>query len=169
MENKEPPTSKHLEIFFSMCFRSGQSRDIDIAMEYADTHGIHFSDGQVNALIASVAGSGDYTKTLEVWRKMEAAGVELRLSALCKVLQVAANERDFPTMPRLSKQLLQYRAVLSSHDVVSDTLKAVFQACRGAEDSVAMETTFILIDIFRMTRQKLSREMASVISQWVQR
>lgn len=168
-ENREPPPAKLLEMLFTMCFRSGRGSDVDIALEYAETHGVTLSKGQVNALITSVAKSGDYPRTKQICEKMEKLQIEFRLSALCALLQQAAVQGDFPFMLTLSKQLSRHKNSLTNLEVVKETLKKVFEACVSVEEPAAFEVGCILVDTYRITRQKLSREMAATLSNWLSR
>ena len=182
-ENNEPATSKNVDLLFTMCFRTGNVSDVELVIKYAERHGIKFSDGQMNAMLASIVRSGDYARTLEVWQKMETLGTELRLSGLCAMLEAATNERDFPTMLKLAKQLQEFKGVLIQQyssirgkdgggrdcHALEDTLKYVLQACVGVDSSVAMETSTAVIDVLRIIRRKLSREMLPVVTQWVER
>ena len=168
-ENKEPPNPKVLELLFTMCFRSGHHGDVDIALAYAEAHGLKLSEGQINALITSVSKLGNYTRTKEIYQKMEATRIKIRLSALCALLQQAASERDFSFLLVLSRQLSKYKNSLPDLKVVEETLKKVFEACTDAKDDAAFEVSCILVDTFRITRQKLSREVAAVFSSWCNR
>ena len=160
-----------IDLLLAMCFKTGKSSDIKIVLEYADRHGLKFREGHMNSLIVNLAKLGSYTKVLEIWRNMEESSEKVRLTTLCAILVVAANERDFPIMLKLAKQLKMKALAHYRHTHVSmtNTIKNVLITCKGMEDSVAMEATFELLDILRITRQKLSQEMAYVIGEWVNR
>ena len=166
LENNAQPHPKVLEIMFSMCLRSDLGSDVDIALTYAAMHDVKLSDGQINALMSWMARLGDYAKTKQIVKKMEKSGIELRLSALCTLMQQAATERDFPYLLGLSKQLRRHKSSLHTMELFEETLKHVFRASAGSDDQTALEIGRELVDTFRIMRQKLRREMANVISEW---
>ena len=169
LDNKEPPHPKGLEILFSLCFKSGLTSDVDIALSYADSHGVALNEGQTSAMLSAIAKSGDYAKTKQICKRMEDSGVDLRLSALCVMLQRAATERDFPYLLALSKQLSRHKAALHNLSLFGETLSHVFRATAGNEHPIVQEVGRVLVDTFRITRRKLSREMASEMSEWFNR
>ena len=165
-KNNEPPHSKMLEVLFSMCVRSRKASDVEIALEFADTHGVQLGEGQINAVITNLAKFGDYARTKEIFQKTDASGTDFRITSLCALLQRAASERDFPFMLSLEGQLSRHRKTLKNHKLVEETLKPVFQECTSVKDPAVHEVARVMIDTYRNTRQKPGRETAEVLCQW---
>lgn len=170
-KNNEPAPQNMLDLLLAMCIKTGKSSDIEIVLDYAGRHGLKFTEGHMNSLIVNLAKAGSYAKVLEFCRKMEESGEKVRLTGVCAILEMAANEGDFPTMLELAK-LLKVKVLahyINTHVSIVNTIKSVLVACRGVDDSVAMEATFELLDTLRITRWKLSEEMAYVIREWIKR
>ena len=164
--NNEPPRSKILEILFSMCVRSGEVSDAEIALDFAETHRLRLGEGQINAIITNLAKFGDYARTKEVFQRMCASGTDFRITSLCGLLQRAASERDFPFMLSLEGQLSRHRKTLKNHKLVEEMLKPVFQECTSVMDPDVHEVARVMIYTYRYTRQKPGRETAEALCQW---
>ena len=173
-ENNQPAPSSIVELLLPICLRSGNTRDIDIAVDYIKRRGWEADEeGLMNSFIVSMVKSGQYTKALEIYQRIKDSGKKLRLTGICALLEAAADEGDFSTILTLSQELKKSKAVPPPHTYmhtsITSSIMHVLLACKGVEDTVAMEATSELLDTLRISRLKLNQEMAYVIEEWAER
>ena len=173
-DNNQPAPRNVVEFLLPVCLRTGIKGDIDIVMEFINRRGWNSDDeGLRNSFLVSMAKSGQYEKALKIYQAIEDSGEKLRLTGVFALLAAAANERDFPTLLTLSRQLREKARGLilhpSVHGDIALGIEHVLLACKGVEDAVAMEATFELLDAVRIIRRKLGKEMADVIKEWANR
>ena len=170
-ENNQPAPSSIVKLLLPICLGSRNTHDIDIAVDYIKRRGWKADEeGLMNSFIVSMVKSGQYTKALEIYQRINDSGKRLRLTGICALLEAAADEGDFPTMLTLSQELKKTKAISVKHTYMhTSSIKHVLLACKGVEDTVAMEATSELLDTLRICRLKLNQEMACVIEEWAER
>ena len=173
-ENNRPAPSSIVELLLSICLGSGKISDVDIVVDYINRRGWKSDEeGLMNSFVVSMLKSGQYTKVLEIYQRIIDSGKMLRLTSICALLEAAADEGDFPTLLTLAQQFKKAKAVSLQHIYVYTnsitSIRHVLLACKGVEDTVAMEATAELLDTLRIGRQKLDQEMVCVIEEWARR
>ena len=170
-ENNRPARSYTVQLLLPICMGSGKISDMDIVVDYINRRGWKSDEeGLMNSFVVSMAKSRQYTKALEIYQRIEESGEKLRLTAICALLEAAADEGDFPTLLTLSQQLKKAKALSVQRTYMHiSSVKHVLLACKGVEDTVAMEATSELLDTLRICRLKLNQEMACVIEEWARR
>ena len=94
-ENNRIINPIHFNMLVHVCCTSGDSRDVDIVLDYAREHGQHFGENVPNSILAGCARSGNIEKAKQMYRKMVESGTKVRLNSLMALLEMAAAQGDF--------------------------------------------------------------------------
>ena len=173
-ENNQPASRSTVEFLLPICLRTGKKSDIDIVIDFINRRGWNSDEeGLRNSFLVSMAKSGQYDKALKIYEAIGDSSEKLRWTGIFAMMEAATNERDFPTLLSLSRQLRDKarRMVIhpSLHADIALGLEQVLLACKGVEDPIAMETIFELLDVVRVIRRKFGEKLADVMKAWVSR